>query len=319
MPDGDLLFMNGFRSGHSFVVDFSSPLAPSVVSRFSTIGELSHAHSFERLPNANVLATFQNGPGGERVTGGIVEFDPSGKAIRWASGAVREMPEIRPYSLAVLPEIGMALTTTADMWGEVRADSVQVWRLSDLSLRHTLRFPPGSRPDEHEWPLEPRLMADGTTLMVNTARCGLYQVSALESDNPQIRHVYSFAREAGKGGCSLPVTASHYWIQTVATRNGLVSVDLTDPTYPKEAGFVGFGRGHIPHWVAIEPNERRIVVTGFGEMRNNIVMVEFDESDGSLSIDHDFGENGVANFDRTAWPHGATGAAVPHGSIFSNP
>jgi hypothetical protein len=42
-------------------------------------------------------------------------------------------------------------------------------------------------------------------------------------------------------------------------------------------------------------------------------------SDGSLSIDHDFGENGIIDFDRDNWPHGDTGPAVPHGSIFSIP
>jgi hypothetical protein len=318
MPEDRQLFMNGFRSGHSFVVDFSEPLAPVIVSHFTTVGDLSHAHSFERLPNGNVLATFQNGPDGERITGGIAEFAPSGEPIRWASAAVAGDPAIRPYSLAVIPNIGLALTTTADMWAEVHANSVQIWQLSDLSLTHTLQFPTGLRGDEHEWPLEPRLMADGETLIVNTARCGLYQVSNLQTDNPNVKYIYSFAREDGKG-CSLPATAGHYWVQTVSARNGLVSLDLSDPAHPKEVGYVNFGLGHRPHWIAIEQNDQRIVVTGFREMRNSVTMVKLDTSDGSLSIDHDFGDDGVVDFGRSNWPHGDSGPAVPHGSIFSIP
>ena len=318
MPEGGMLFMNGFRSGHSFVVDLTEPLSPTMVSHFTTVGGLSHAHSFERLPNGNVLATFQNGPNGARITGGIAELTPSGELIRWKSAAIAGDPEIRPYSLAVIPGIGMALTTTADMWAEAHADSVQIWQLSDLSLSHTLRFPPGRRGDEHEWPLEPRLMADEETLIVNTARCGLYQVKDLQTEQPNVRYLYSFAREDGEG-CSLPATAGHYWIQTVSARNGLVSLDLRDPESPREVGYLDFGSGHRPHWIAIEPNDRRIVVTGFRDMLNSITVVEFDATDGSLSIDRDFGDNGVVDFSRDSWPHGNSGPAIPHGSIFSIP
>ena len=318
MPEDGLLFMNGFRTGHSFVVDLTEPLNPAVVSHFTTVGELSHAHSFERLPNGNVLATFQNGPNGARITGGVAEIAPSGELIRWKSSAVAWDPEIRPYSLAVIPNIGMALTTTADMWAEAHADSVQIWRLSDLSLSHTLQFPSGRRGDEQEWPMEPRLMAVGETLIGSTARCGLYHIKGLATDEPDVRYIYSFDRKDGYG-CALPVTAGHYWIQTVTARNGLVSLDLRDPENPREVGYLDFGSGHIPHWIAIEPNDRRIVVTGFREMQNNITMVEFDAKDGSLSIDRDFGENGVVDFGRTNWPHGNSGPAIPHGSIFSIP
>ena len=316
MPDGGVLFMNGFRSGQSFVLDLNDPLAPSVVSRFDTVGELSYAHSFERLPNSNVLATFQNGPNGERTTGGIAEFDSSGNVVRWVPATVSGFPEIRPYSLAILPSAGVALTTTADMRAEAHSDAVQVWRLSDLALIHTLRLPASSRSDDEEWPLEPRLMDDGETLIVNTSRCGLYKVSGLDSNEPVISHIYSFARQEGLG-CSLPVTVGPYWIQTVGSRYGIVSLDLSDPTQPKEVGFVGFGTGNRPHWIAIEPNNQRIVVTGFGDMRNSIMMVKIDMSDGSLTLDQNFGKDGVVDFSRNEWPHGPNGAAVPHGSVFS--
>ena len=54
-------------------------------------------------------------------------------------------------------------------------------------------------------------------------------------------------------------------------------------------------------------------------MLNNVMMVTVDPITGALAIDHDFGEDGKASFGGTDWPHGSTGPAVPHGSVFSIP
>ena len=47
------------------------------------------------------------------------------------------------------------------------------------------------------------------------------------------------------------------------------------------------------------------------------MMVKIDMSNGSLTLDKNFGKDGVVDFSRKEWPHGRNGAAVPHGSIFS--
>ena len=74
MPEDGQLFLNGFKSGRSFVIDLRDPLQPSVASAFTTVGDFSFPHSFERLSNGNVIATFQNGKDGQVVTGGIAFF-----------------------------------------------------------------------------------------------------------------------------------------------------------------------------------------------------------------------------------------------------
>lgn len=322
MPDGGRLFINGFRSGHSFVADLRNPLTPSVVAHFTTMDGFSHPHSFERLPNGNVLATFQNGPGGRRTTGGVVELTPSGQHVRSSSAADSNFPEIRPYSLLPLPNDDLLVTTTSDMMGEVTTDSIQLWRLSDLSLLRTLKLPEGPRGDEHLAPAEPRLLADGETLLVNTFNCGLYQIHDAATDNPRTSHIYTFARSDPsdlKQLCALPVSLGHFWIQTVPSRNGLVALDLSDPNNPREVSYVSLGAGHYPHWIALEPNERRIVVTGYGDMQNSVSMVTVDPTTGALAIDYAFGDDGTSSFGGTNWPHGSTGPARPHGSVFSNP
>lgn len=320
MPEGGRLFVNGFASGHSFVVDLHEPLHPSVAAHFTDVGEYSHPHSFERLPNGNVLATFQNGLGGKDTVGGLVELTPLGEMVRSASAAVPEFPDIRTYSLTPLPDLDRVVTTTSDMWGEIlTADSVQFWRLSDLSLLSTVRLPAGPRGDEQVLPAEARVMADGR-LMVNTFKCGLYRVDDVAADEPRATHVYTFELQDASDFlqlCALPVTFGRFWVQTVPSRNGLVALDLGDSSEPREVGYVNLGEGARPHWIAIAPDNQRIVVTGFGELLNSVVMVNVDPATGALSIDGSFGDGGVLDFGRSEWPHGATGAAIPHGSVFS--
>jgi hypothetical protein len=70
MPEGKRLCMDGFKSGNSFVVKVADPGAPVIEAHFTNAGPYTYPHSFERLPNGNVLSTFQNmgaqdsGPGG---------------------------------------------------------------------------------------------------------------------------------------------------------------------------------------------------------------------------------------------------------------
>jgi hypothetical protein len=85
MPADGQLFANGFASGQSFVFDLKDPTQPRVVRQFEDLEGYSHPHSFLRLPNGNVLATFQmrhdHGTGAIR-TGGVVELTPTGQPDR---------------------------------------------------------------------------------------------------------------------------------------------------------------------------------------------------------------------------------------------
>jgi hypothetical protein len=48
-----------------------------------------------------------------------------------------------------------------------------------------------------------------------------------------------------------------------------------------------------------------------------LAMLNFDERTGRQSIDEKFGTGGAIQFDRANWPHGASGKAVVHGTVFS--
>jgi len=73
MPADGLLFANGFPSGQTFIFDLTQPATPRLAGQFGDVGAYTHPHSFLRLPNGNVLATFQmQHDSGGMVAGGLV-------------------------------------------------------------------------------------------------------------------------------------------------------------------------------------------------------------------------------------------------------
>ncbi|MBA3570624.1 MAG: hypothetical protein H0W34_01345 [Pyrinomonadaceae bacterium] len=151
-PPGQFLFGNGHHHEQIFLFDISEAEHPRVVRTLRPVPPYRYPHDFMRLPNGNVLVGFLRSEGPSPLPGdttlpgghgGIAELDPEGRVIRSASAAdsISEIP-IRPYAFAPLPQIDRLLTTSAPMLENYSADVVQVWRLSDLQLLHTLRVPP---------------------------------------------------------------------------------------------------------------------------------------------------------------------------------
>lgn len=208
MPPGGVLFANGFRAGETFRFDLSNPLKPSVLGSFGSAGEYMHPHSFVRYPNGNILATFQMRGHGNKEPGALAELDPRGKVLRITDASDAAVEKfIRPYSLAVLPKIDRVVTTSADMNAKEPSHVVQVWRYSDLKLIKSIYLKGEYGVD----PAEPRVLADGETVLVSTFTCGLYRLNGLKCNDPSAEAIYSFGGE----NCALPVIKSHFWVATV--------------------------------------------------------------------------------------------------------
>lgn len=138
-----------------------------------------------------------------------MEFDPQGRIVRTSSAEVPGDPNIRPYSLTVVEKIDRVVTGSADMMGAKVSHVAQIWRLSDLKLIKTLQLP-----TEPDWfydtaadSSEPRVLADGKTVLVPTFNCGLFLVRNLASDTPTLQHVYDF----GYRTCEVPLVAGDFW------------------------------------------------------------------------------------------------------------
>jgi hypothetical protein len=323
MPADHQLFANGFGTGRSFIFDLSQPTEPRIVSQFGDVDGYSHPHSFLRLPNGNVLATFQmrHEKGGVR-TGGLVELTPDGKAVRSRSAdALGADPELRVYSAGIIPALDRIVTTTTDMDKDFAASrNLQLWRLSDLSLLRTFALPDGPRGDEGLLTAEPRLLADGRTMLVSTFNCGLYLMEGLDSETPSGRLVASFPRK-DKTSCAIPVISGHYYLVTVPAWSAVVSLDISNPAAPREVSRITLGDGDVPHWIAISPDQRRVVVTGYEGMQHRVVIARFDPATGQLAIDDRFKDEGATEagfrMDNKTWPHGGNARGIPHGAVFS--
>lgn len=321
MVDPRRLFVNSFSAGKTFVMDMTEPREPRVAAAFAAVGDFAFPHSFERLPSGNVIATFQRSVSDPAKAGGLVELDGAGGFVRGASAVDDVDPELRPYSLAPLPRVDRVVSTSADMEGEQTGRSIQVWRLSDLTLLQTIALPPGPRGDENEHPAEVRALDDGRSVVVGTFRCGLYLVEDVAT-KPSVTFLRSFPwAPVGEDDtdCNLPVRVGKFWVQTIGTTGSLAVMNLEDPRTPNITSEFFFGVDARPHWISLEPGGHRIVMTGGGTLLGGVTLLRIDPESGKLSLvesfrsaDHPFG----LSFDRDVWPHGNTGPAYAHGAVF---
>jgi hypothetical protein len=333
MPASGMLFANDFDSGRSFIFDLKDPLHPKVATEFSDLDGFAFPHSFVRLPNGHVLATFQYKSGAmpmhgnmmdgatERsgaITGGLVEIDESSHAIRAASSADAAFPgaALQPYSLAVLPKIDRVLVSNSPMQndGLLRSNTAQLWRLSDLKLLKTFRLDPGEQLYAHLSPEEVRVGPDGAAY-IQTLACGLERVTGMDSDQPKAQLVYTFPGS----WCGVPTFAGHYLVQSVPDIHGFIVLDMSDGIHPREASRLVISPDYAAHWTGLDPETGRIVITS-ERAGDRTYLLKLDPATGALSIDTAFrGEDGLPGFSfaERKWPHGWTGAGRPHGAVFS--
>jgi hypothetical protein len=322
MPSGGILFANGFGAGQTFLFDLNDPERPKLAGDFGMAGEFMHPHSFARTPNGNVLATYQMRGHDNAEPGALVELSPKGEVLRISPAAdPKGEPFIRPYSLALVPMLDRVVTTSADMHGKEVSHSVQIWRLSDLKLLKTVRLPAGQSGKEGDDPAEPRVLADGRTVIVSTFNCGLFLLTGLGGNTPKAELIYSLK---GGGECALPVVAGNYWVATDTSIPGLISLDMTNPRRPKEVSRLILSKGQLPHWISLAPDGERIVNSGGQEaLETRVMLARVEPSTGRLRLDASFRDKGASEpgvtFDRKGWPHGETGRALPHGAVFSLP
>jgi hypothetical protein len=183
-------------------------------------------------------------------------------------------------------------------------------------------LPPGPRGDEHLHPAEARVLADGKSVMVATFRCGLYVVSGL-GGTPVAKLARSFPWSAVAGedtDCNVPVRSGRFWVQPVGTTGSVVVLDVSTPETPVIIDELAFGVDARPHWLALEPGGKRIVMTGGGTLAGGVYLIDMDPATGKLRLADDLQVNGSRipgiRFDRDEWPHGKTGPAFAHGAVF---
>ncbi|MEL1250019.1 hypothetical protein [Aurantiacibacter gilvus] len=323
MPASGMLFANDHEANRTIIFDLTNPLQPRQAGAFTSLGGYSMPHSFARLPNGNVLATFQHTEHHADMkmpvmSGGIVEIDDSGAMVRSVSNADPAFADegLLPYGLAVLPELDRVLVTNSPMSNDwlMTSNTYQVFRLSDLELLGTHRLDPGPRLNGHISPEEPRVGPDGA-VYVHTLSCGVQRVTGLDSPAPNAQLVHQYPGN----WCGVPTIMGRYMVQAAPDIHAFFVLDISDGAEPVEVSRLDMGEDFVPHWTAWDPDIRRLVVTP-GSSGQRMYLLELDDATGTLTIDDTFrGEDGEVGFSFASrtWPHGWTGEGAPHGAVFS--
>jgi hypothetical protein len=354
MPANGHLLANGFSAGRTWLFDLTQPLKPRIVTSFGALAGFSHPHTYIRLADGTVLTTFQYRAGNDvqmshgpmhtmphdtahamshdstqaasqstgNTTGGLVLMDERGTVIRSGAATDSAIPDkyIYPYAVLPVPSLDLAISTTTDMDEKNKpatSEWVQFWKLSNLQLLRTIKLEAGPRGDENRFTGEPRLLPDGKSVYIHTFNCGLYLIRNIDQPKPVAKFVTAFQGI----NCGIPILAGHYWLQTVPEAHALISYDITDPEHPREVSRAVFGDDEGPHWIAMDPDGRRVVLNSAGGKGNRLYIVNFDPASGSISIDDKFRDAGSnrpgVSLTGKKWPHGFTGTATPHGTVFS--
>jgi hypothetical protein len=326
MPASGMLFANDHDAGRTFIFDVRDPLHPKIAASFTDMAGYMHPHSYLRLPNGHVLATFQYAHHGATTepmgaTGGLVEIDDQGKVIRSASSADPAFPGalLTPYSLVVLPQLDRVVSTNSSMHLEdvFAGVTYQVWRLSDLKLLTTAYFDVGENRYAQISPEEPRLAPDGSVL-VQTLGCGLERITGVDTAEPRSQLVYTFPGN----WCGVPTIVGHYLVQSALVVHGLIVLDIANPAKPVEVSRLKLSDTYRPHWTGWDAKTQRVVVTSSmtsGPVER-LYLMKLDPATGALTLDDAFrdtdGKVGFS-FANRDWPHGWTGSGLPHGAVFS--
>jgi hypothetical protein len=322
MPDGGFLLANAFDSGRTVLFDLNDPLHPKVVTSFGGFQGYMHPHTYVRLTNGDILATFQYRGGDDPKSegGGLVEFDQHGEFSRASSALDPTMKGelIRPYSLVVIPTLDRIVSTNTAMHDTDGASrTVQVWQLSNLKLLKTVVLPAGPKGYEQKYPGEPELLADGKTVLVHTFACGLYEMQDLQKDQVSARYLKTLDGEQ----CDVPVRIGHYWVAAQSSVHAIAVYDIADLSHIREVSRVKFDDKQKPHWLSADQDGHRIVANSgeYGEHR--LYVLNFDPQTGILQLDAKFHDPGShkagVSMDGKTWPHGFKGDAYAHGTVFS--
>ena len=315
------IFVNDYHMSKSYMINFKNPAKPSSGGEVALTPDAHTPHSFARLANGHVLATIQFGddklPG---RPGGVAEFDANGKFIRYSSSRDDSFhnSRIRTYALATLPKVDRLITTSSAMDSETVANTVQVWRLSDLKLLKTLEVENNGVDSTWKYPFEVRAMPDGKTAMVNTYNCGFYQLTDLAKD-PKITAVMKMAQPENFG-CSVPTISGRYMVMPIAYAHRYATIDISDPSHPREVSSLATDSTFYPHWISRDPLSDRVVVTDQGDGPGFVMLGHFDNKTGKLWWDDKFKDAGASkpglSFANVSWPNGMKGSVKPHGALF---
>jgi hypothetical protein len=166
--------------------------------------------------------------------------------------------------------------------------ALQLWSTAPLAPLELIPLPANGTDSGHVAASTVAATANGE-LFANTFYCGLYHVTGLIGEAPSATRVFSFPGGTDDDTlCGVATTVGNYWIQAVAALPGIMVVDLSDPTAPREAArlVLDGSRFPNPHWVSVNSDGTRLAITG--NMGLWLAMARLDPETGTLTLDQSF-------------------------------
>jgi selenium-binding protein 1 len=248
-----------------FFFDISNPQAPKFLS--SADPPLSAiTDDFQALPGGGFLVTMMGGAQGH-APGRVAEFDKD-------LNLVKEYPDVppaegfNPHGISVRPEINLMVTsdfvcpsTTLDAvpGGVDFRGSVRVWDLARREILRTINIPNGGGT------IDVKLIPGDPTERGYTAGMLSDQLYLLNSRRGTARAVFDFASIA-KGGWPqlMRITSDGRRLFVSMNQAGKIAMfDISDPDEPRLLKVLDLGLNSGPHYVALTPDEKRLVISDY--------------------------------------------------------
>jgi len=96
------------------------------------------------------------------------------------------------------------------------------------------------------------VLADGRTVLLGTFTCGFYRVSDIDAPSARWSSCARSGRELRGAGA-----VGHLVVQTVPDEHALVTLDVSDPSLPREVSRATFDSTFRPHWLALDEGGSR--------------------------------------------------------------
>jgi hypothetical protein len=197
-----------------------------------------------------------------------------------------------PYTVHMVPGRDRAVVGHGEMgMGEDYAyhytSALQLWATAPLAPMALIPLPSNGTDQGHVAPSTVATTASGE-MFANTFYCGLFHVSGLDGDAPRATRVNSFPGGSNDDElCAVATTVGNYWIQAVAALPGVIVLDLSNPTSPREVSrlMLDATRFPSPHWVSADRDGSRLAITGRGAW---LAMARFDPTTGAITLDERF-------------------------------
>ena len=260
-PDGSTIVAGGLLSGRVFFFDIKSdPARPQLVRIFDAqaVG-LGVPDEVKPLPGRGVLVSMM-GDHHAASPGGIVLFDTRAELLARGDSAPPD-PNINVHDFDANPAANLLISTdfliphTLIEGAPSVRDTVRIWDLNTLRIRHTLHIGQG--------PWITKFLPGTRKALVSCFLDGTLWLVDASYNPPTAQKVLDFDGDTNNSMPSImEISRDGRWMfEALYGLNKVVQYDISEPTRPRLVSEVVTGQG--PHYIRLSPDGKRLFVSNY--------------------------------------------------------